>query len=98
MSATRLAQGKLNLGSYKIFIWVYVNLQSYPSQGGQNGSNYFKIDAKTFAEWGVDSFKFDGCHTGDKHQFDKLFPEMGKALNESGNILKFTCKLLIIFH
>ncbi|CAG2111680.1 unnamed protein product [Medioppia subpectinata] len=55
----------------------------YPSQNGVNGSNYFSIDAKTFAEWGIDSFKFDGCNE-DPHHFDDLYPKMGKALNESG--------------
>ncbi len=56
----------------------------YPSQNGKDGNNYFTIDAKTFAEWEVDSFKFDGCNEDPKH-FDDLFPKMGKALNESGN-------------
>jgi len=46
---------------------------------------------KNFAEWGVDSFKFDGCNE-DPHHFDDLFPKMGKALNESG--IYFTnCKI-----
>ena len=48
-----------------------------------NGSNYFKIDAETFAEWGIDSFKFDVCHE-DYHKLDKLFPEMGHELNATG--------------
>jgi hypothetical protein len=56
----------------------------YPAQNGKDGNNYFTIDAKTFAEWEVDSFKFDGCNE-DPHHFDDLFPKMGKALNESGN-------------
>ncbi len=56
---------------------------SYPGQGGVNGSNYFKIDAQTFAEWGVDSFKFDGCNE-DPTLFGKLYPEMGRALNATG--------------
>ncbi len=55
----------------------------YPAQNGENGSNYFEIDAKTFAEWGIDSFKFDGCNEDPKHM-DDLYPKMGKALNESG--------------
>jgi len=54
----------------------------YPAQNG-NGSGYFAIDAQTFADWGIDSFKFDGCNE-DPHNFDKLFPIMGNALNATG--------------
>ena len=52
---------------------------------GTNGSDYFDIDAKTFAEWGVDSFKFDGCGQ-DPKTFDVLYPKMGKALNGTGKL------------
>ncbi|XP_054159759.1 alpha-N-acetylgalactosaminidase-like [Oppia nitens] len=63
----------------------------YPGQNDKNGSNYFSIDAKTFAEWGIDSFKFDGCNEDPKH-FDDLYPKMGKALNESGQPMVFICE------
>ncbi len=66
------------------FLKLVVIYYRYPSQNGKNGNNYFTIDAKTFAEWGVDSFKFDGCNE-DVHHFDDLYPKMAKALNESGN-------------
>ncbi|XP_054159455.1 alpha-N-acetylgalactosaminidase-like [Oppia nitens] len=69
----------------------------YPSQNGVNGSNYFTIDAKTFAEWGVDSFKFDGCNEDPKH-FDDLFPKMGKALNESGRQMVYICEWPLYQH
>ena len=58
---------------------------SYPAQNGQNGHNYFEIDAKTFAEWGIDSFKCDGCNQ-DPKTFDDLYPKMGQALNKSGQL------------
>ncbi|CAG2182216.1 unnamed protein product, partial [Oppiella nova] len=55
----------------------------YPAQNGKTDKgDYFDIDAKTFAEWGIDSFKFDGCNE-DTKRFDDLFPKMGKALNAS---------------
>ena len=55
----------------------------YPSQGGENGKNYFDTDAKTFAEWGIDSLKFDVCHS-DLKTIDGLFPKMEEALNKTG--------------
>ena len=67
---------------------VLITLEhSYPAQGG-NGSNFFATDAKTFAEWGVDSFKLDICHQNSK-TFDDLFPKMGDALNASGKLGDF---------
>jgi len=63
----------------------------YPAQNGPNGTNYFEIDAKTFAEWGIDSFKFDGCNQ-DPKTFDDLYPKMGQALNESGRHIFFSCE------
>jgi len=66
-------------------------LARYQAQNSQNGTNYFSTDAKTFAEWGVDSFKFGGCNE-DPHHFDDLYPKMGKALNESGLIV---CQLFL---
>jgi len=62
----------------------------YPAQNG-NGSGYFALDAQTFAEWGIDSFKFDGCKE-DPHNFDKLFPIMGNALNATGAKIVFSCE------
>jgi len=62
----------------------------YPSQNG-NGSGYFTIDAQTFADWGVDSFKFDGCNE-DPHNFDKLYPIMRDALNKTGRKILFSCE------
>jgi len=58
---------------------------------GTNGSDYFDIDAKTFAEWGVDSFKFDGCGQ-DPKTFDVLYPKMGKALNATGRHMVYICE------
>ncbi len=50
----------------------------YPAQGG-----HYETDAKTFAEWGIDSLKFDSCNE-DPKRFDTLVPQMEKALNATG--------------
>ncbi len=50
----------------------------YPAQYG-----HYEIDAKTFAEWGIDSVKFDSCNE-DPKRFDTLVPQMEKALNATG--------------
>ncbi|CAG2164960.1 unnamed protein product [Oppiella nova] len=64
----------------------------YPGQNGKNDSgDYYTLDAKTFAEWGVDSLKFDGCNQ-DVKQFDHLYPQMGNALNTSGRPIVYICE------
>jgi Alpha galactosidase A len=62
----------------------------YPSQNGP-GKGYFDIDAQTFADWGVDSFKFDGCNQEPK-DFDRLFPIMKDALNKTGRKILYSCE------
>ena len=49
-----------------------------------NGStSLFDIDAQSLAEWGVDSFKVDGCYMADKTlDFDWMFPMFGEALKK----------------
>jgi len=56
----------------------------YPGSDGTNGTDYYQLDAQTFAEWGVDSLKFGGCNE-DIKQMDTKFPKMSDALNKTGN-------------
>ena len=51
------------------------------------------MDAKTFAEWGIDSFKSGGCNE-DAKNFDVLFPKMMRALNSTGK----KCLLTVSFY
>jgi len=50
--------------------------------GGYAGSQgYEQVDAQTFAEWGVDYLKLDGCYVGD---FAKAYQAFGQALRMAG--------------
>lgn len=60
--------------------------------GGYPGSyGYYKTDAQTFADWGVDYVKVDGC-SADPKQMDDLYVEMGDALRSSGRDMVYSCK------
>ncbi|CAG2172143.1 unnamed protein product, partial [Oppiella nova] len=64
----------------------------YPGSNGKNDSgDYYDIDAKTFAEWGIDALKFDGCDE-DTKRFDDLYPKMGKLLNATGRPMVYICE------
>ena len=64
----------------------------YQTCGGYPGNKFFmELDAQTFASWGVDSFKMDGCFT-DVHDFDTGYPVMAKFLNMTGRPILFSCE------
>ena len=45
---------------------------------------------QTFASWGVDYLKLDGCHSTES-QFDVLYPQVTVALNKTGRPIVFSC-------
>lgn len=52
--------------------------------------NYFELDANSFADWQIDSFKFDGCALN-VSQAGKICPLMGDALNATRRPILFSC-------
>ncbi|KAF3840256.1 hypothetical protein F7725_018973 [Dissostichus mawsoni] len=48
------------------------------------------IDAQTFASWGVDYLKFDGCSSNAVEQM-LGYPLMSKALNATGRPMAYSC-------
>ena len=52
--------------------------------GGKPGSlGYEEIDAKTYAEWGVDYLKYDNCYNDETKSIDR-YTVMRDALNKTG--------------
>ncbi|KAH0632061.1 hypothetical protein JD844_020122 [Phrynosoma platyrhinos] len=49
-----------------------------------------ETDAKTFAEWGVDMLKLDGCFS-DSSTKAIGYPKMSMALNKTGRRIAFSC-------
>ena len=59
--------------------------------GGYPGSKFtMQLDAQTFADWGIDSFKMDGCASSTK-DFDIAYPIMEFYLNKTGRPILFSC-------
>jgi alpha-galactosidase len=57
---------------------------------GRPGSlTYEEIDAKTYAEWGVDYLKYDNCHS-DGTSPKIRYPVMRDALNKSGRAILYS--------
>lgn len=67
--------------------------QDFPGQLANDtnlANNYYELDARTFAEWQIDSFKFDGCYM-EVSRAAALCPPMGQALNATGRPMLFSC-------
>jgi len=74
----------LKLGIYEDF--------GHSTCGGFPGSEYYlQTDANTFAEWGIDFLKFDGCNS-DPHDMPYGYPIMTKFLNMTGRPIMYNCQ------
>ena len=59
--------------------------------GGYPGSEgHEEVDANTFAEWGVDMLKFDGCYSNDSTRAIG-YPLMSEALDKTGRPIVYSC-------
>lgn len=59
--------------------------------GGYPGTlNYIQQDANTFASWGIDMLKLDGCYAS-AEIYETGYPNMTKALNATGRPIVFSC-------
>lgn len=59
--------------------------------GGYPGSfGHFDLDAQTFAEWGVDMLKLDGCYLDQTNMAD-VYPLMTASLNKTGRPILYSC-------
>ncbi len=59
--------------------------------GGYPGSKgYFDVDAQTFASWGIDSLKVDGCYASPA-DYPTDYPAFGHSLGASGRPIVYYC-------
>lgn len=90
---TRFPSGMKALGDYyhaKGAKFGLYTAESPTTCGGYPASaNHESIDAKTFAEWGVDYMKVDGCGPGS--YYPKGYKAMGAALEASGRDIEYSC-------
>jgi len=89
----RFPSGMKALGDYyhsKGLKYALYTAESAITCGGYPASkDYEVLDAKTFAEWGVDYMKVDGC--GHPEYYDAGYKAMGAALQASGRPIEYSC-------
>ncbi len=93
-NSTRFPSGLKALGDYmhgKGATFGLYTAESPTTCGGYPASapDHEKIDAETFASWGVDYLKVDGC--GPKSYYKGGYKAMGEALEASGRNIVYSC-------
>ncbi|XP_071477917.1 alpha-N-acetylgalactosaminidase-like isoform X1 [Diadema antillarum] len=69
---------------------IYADYGNFTCGGYPGSLGHLEVDAQTFADWGVDMLKMDGCYA-DPHTMKKGYPEMTKYLNQTGRPILFSC-------
>ncbi|KAK8736541.1 hypothetical protein OTU49_005061 [Cherax quadricarinatus] len=69
---------------------IYEDFGTHTCAGYPGIEGHLETDANTFAEWGVDYVKLDGCYT-DPKDMDIGYPEFGAFLNNTGRPMVYSC-------
>ena len=90
---TRFPNGMKSLGDYyharNLSFAAYTAESSTTCGGYPASAEHEVLDAKTFASWGVDYMKVDGC--GPKEYYPEGYKAMGAALQMSGRDIVYSC-------
>lgn len=90
----RFPSGLKALGDYihskGLKFGIYEDYGTYTCAGYPGIIDHMELDAQTFAEWGVDYVKLDGCNA-DPHTMDQGYPEFGRYLNKTGRPMVYSC-------
>jgi hypothetical protein len=69
---------------------LYTDIGTHTCGGYPGSFGHYDVDAKTFARWGIDSLKVDGCYTT-APQFPVLYPQFGAALAKTLRPIVYQC-------
>ncbi|KAH8350236.1 hypothetical protein KR067_009324, partial [Drosophila pandora] len=94
-SEDRFPSGMRDLGNYihnkGLLFGIYHDLGEKTCMfHGPGAARHFNLDAQTFANWGVDYVKMDGCFASEI-ELDRGYPEFGRALNKTGRPMVYSC-------
>ena len=71
---------------------IYSDMGTKTCGGYPGTQGHELIDAQTFAAWGVDYLKLDGCNVVGGHDgYAAGYPKMGKAMQASGRDMVYSC-------
>ncbi|XP_078378504.1 alpha-N-acetylgalactosaminidase-like [Oculina patagonica] len=90
----RFPSGMKALGEYihskGLKFGIYADYGTKTCAGYPGTIDHIQQDMDTFAAWGVDYLKLDGCYS-DPDKMDTGYPVVTKALNKTGRPIVFSC-------
>eukprot|EP00884_Botryococcus_braunii_P022801 jgi/Botrbrau1/9204/Bobra.0028s0003.1 len=90
----RFPSGIENLSDYvhqrKLLFGIYGDIGTKTCGGYPGMEGHLELDAQTFAEWGVDYVKVDGCYAL-LESYDTSYPKLSRALNQTGRPIVYSC-------
>lgn len=93
-NSTRFPNGMKKLGDFihskGLKFGIYQDCGTRTCAGYPGSLCHYVQDARTFAEWGVDMLKLDGCNINPIFM-DRLYPAVTSALNATGRKIVFSC-------
>jgi hypothetical protein len=93
-NATRFPSGMKALGDYLhargLLFGIYGDIGTATCEGYPGSQGFLQQDADTFASWGVDSLKMDGCNSNIQ-LFAQNYPILSKALNSTNRPILYAC-------
>ncbi|XP_074629049.1 alpha-N-acetylgalactosaminidase-like [Acropora palmata] len=69
---------------------IYADYGTKTCAGYPGSIKHIETDAQTFADWGVDYLKLDGCYSSPR-EMDEGYPKFTRALNKTGRPIVFSC-------
>ncbi|XP_003775073.1 alpha-galactosidase A [Sarcophilus harrisii] len=92
----RFPRGIRHLANYVhskgLKLGIYQDVGTLTCAGYPGSFGYYDIDAETFADWGVDLLKFDGCYAKDVKSLVEGYKYMSYALNKTGRSILYSCE------
>ena len=74
-----------------IHLGIYSDYGTQTCMGRPGSYAHERVDAETFAAWGIDMLKMDGCNRPANASYDAGFELMGRELNATGRPILFSC-------
>lgn len=71
---------------------IYSDVGNKTCAGFPGSYDHYDLDAQTFASWGVDLLKFDGCNSDSLELLAEGYRRMSLALNKTGRSIVYSCE------
>uniref|UniRef100_A0A8D2QAV6 Alpha-galactosidase n=1 Tax=Zonotrichia albicollis TaxID=44394 RepID=A0A8D2QAV6_ZONAL len=82
----------LQVHSKGLKLGIYSDVGTKTCAGFPGSYNHYDLDAQTFASWGVDLLKFDGCNSESLDLLAEGYRRMSVALNRTGRSIVYSCE------